>query len=84
MKSNSHDNDNGIKYVSDDINPNEIEIKLENGKTKEEINRSRMSPTTNYLLNVDMKEMQNHEVMKKIAEENSIITHKIVEKKPEY
>jgi hypothetical protein len=82
VKSNSHDN--GIKYVSDDINPNEIEIKLENGKNKEEINQSRKSPTTNYLLNVDMKEMQNNEVMKKIAEENSIITHKIVEKKPEY
>ena len=82
VKSNFHDN--GIKYVSDDINPNEIEIKLENGKNKEEINQSRKSPTTNYLLNVDMKEMQNNEVMKKIAEENSIITHKIVEKKPEY
>jgi ABC-type glutathione transport system ATPase component len=74
----------GIKNVSDDVYLNEIEIKLENGKNKDELNQSRKSPTTNYLLNNEMKELQNNEVMKKIGEDNSIITHKIVEKKPEY
>jgi hypothetical protein len=82
VKLNSHDD--GIKCVSENVNPNEIEIKLENGNIKEENNQSRKSPTTNYLLNADMKEIQNNEVMKKIGEENSIITPKIVEKKSDY